>query len=164
LKDESRRIDCAAYEPTGVLRKVAMRLIGGDVVEVYGAVRPPAGGRPLTVNLEKIRVIRLAPKLTFQNPICPKCGKRLKSMGKGQGFRCEKCGSRNPSLTKTALSIERDLKKGLHFTSTRSQRHLTKPLRRYGLEKRRPSFEGMVEGWHSPWRQSGSALNISHSR
>lgn len=150
IKDESRQVDCAAYEPTGVLRKVAMRLMVGDAVEVYGAVRAPAGGRPLTVNLEKMRVIKLAPKLTYQNPVCLECGKRLKSMGKGQGFRCEKCGSKHPSLAKTAVSIERDLKKGLHFTSTRSQRHLTKPLRRYGLEKRRGSFGGMVEGWHFP--------------
>ncbi len=152
IRDESGQVDCAAYEPTGALRKVAMRLMVGDVVEIYGAVRAPAGGRPLTVNLEKLKVIRLAPKLIFQNPVCPKCGKRLKSMGKGQGFRCEKCGSKHWELAKIEVSISRDIKKGLYFTSARSQRHLAKPFRRYGLEKRRGSFEGMAEGWHSPWR------------
>lgn len=152
IRNESGQVDCAAYEPTGALRKVAMKLTVGDVVEVHGAVRAPVGGKPLTVNLEKLRVIRLAPKLTCQNPVCPKCGKRLKSMGKGQGFRCEKCGSKHPELMKTRVNVKRGLEKGLYFTSARSQRHLTKPLRRYGLEKHRGSFEGMIEGWHSPWR------------
>jgi hypothetical protein len=37
----------------------------------------------------------------------------------------------------------------LYVTSTRSQRHLTKPLRRYGLEKQGLEEKPMVEGWHS---------------
>jgi tRNA(Ile2)-agmatinylcytidine synthase len=150
VRDESRQVDCAAYEPTGSLRKTAMKLIKDDSIEVYGAVKAPDEDRPLTINLEKIRVIKLAPKLAYQNPVCGKCGRRLKSMGKGQGFRCEKCGSRYPAAVKKAVTIKRDLERGLYFSSTRSQRHLTKPLRRYGLEKRCGSFEGMVEGWHFP--------------
>jgi tRNA(Ile2)-agmatinylcytidine synthase len=149
IKDESGEVDCAAYEPTGALRKVARNLIVGDSVEVYGAVRKPAG-KPLTINLEKIKVLALAPKLVVQNPVCKKCGKRLKSMGKNKGFRCEKCGSRFADARKVQTTGERELKAGLYVTSTRSQRHLTKPLRRYGLEKHGAEAKGMIEGWHFP--------------
>jgi tRNA(Ile2)-agmatinylcytidine synthase len=150
IKDESGEVDCAAYEPTGALRKIAMKLAVGDSVEVYGAVRKVSLGKPLTVNLEKIRVTVLAPKLSYQNPLCAKCGKRLKSMGKNQGFRCDKCGSRFNDLAKIAVYMERELKSGLYVTSTRSQRHLTKPIRRYGLEKCWWAAGSLIEGWHSP--------------
>jgi tRNA(Ile2)-agmatinylcytidine synthase len=122
----------------------------GDRVEVYGAVRRPSAGRRLTLNLEKINVLAVAPKFVLENPVCPECGKRLESMGKGQGFRCKKCGRRFAEARKVRVAVERELKLGLYVTSTRSQRHLTKPLRRYGLEKRSAEAEAMIEKWHSP--------------
>jgi tRNA(Ile2)-agmatinylcytidine synthase len=148
IKDETGEVDCAAYEPTGALRKVARNLIAGDNVEVYGAVRKPVG-KPLTINLEKINVLALTPKLIFQNPMCKKCGKRLKSIGKNKGFRCEKCRARFADVGKVQTAVKRGLKAGLYVTSTRSQRHLTKPLSRYGLEKHSTEAKSMVENWHS---------------
>ncbi|MGB9713772.1 MAG: TiaS agmantine-binding domain-containing protein [Candidatus Bathyarchaeales archaeon] len=150
LKDDCERVDCAAYEPTGALRKVASKLIVGDYVEVYGGVRKPSRKNPLTINLEKIRLLRLAPKVVYQNPLCPECGKRLKSMGKGKGFRCEKCGSKYSAAKKIEVKMEREIRRGLYITSPRSQRHLTKPFRRYGLEKRRVKVDGLIDGWHFP--------------
>jgi tRNA(Ile2)-agmatinylcytidine synthase len=150
IKDESGEVDCAAYEPTGALRKVARDLITGDSVEVYGAVRKPSAGKPLTINLEKINILKLAPKMMLQNPVCPECGKRLKSMGKDKGFRCEKCGTRFDKARKVQTEVKRGLEVGLYVTSTRSQRHLTKPLSRYGLEKHQAEAEGIIENWHSP--------------
>jgi tRNA(Ile2)-agmatinylcytidine synthase len=149
IKDKSSEVDCAAYEPTGALRKAAMKLAVGDNVEVYGAVRKPSQGKLLTVNLEKINILTLAPKVSYHNPLCAKCGKRLKSMGKNQGFRCEKCGLKVDCLTKVAVAVNRELETGLYVTSTRSQRHLTKPLRRYGLEKCCWTAESLIEDWHS---------------
>jgi len=150
ISDETGEVDCAAYEPTGSLRKVARNLIVGDSVEVYGAVRKTSPSKRLTVNLEKIRVLELATKTVLTNPSCPKCGKRLESMGKDKGFRCKKCGTRFDDANKVQTPVERALKKELYVTSTRSQRHLTKPLRRYGLEKHEASTEGVIENWHSP--------------
>jgi len=150
IKDETACVDCAAYEPTGSLRKVAGKLIVGDFVEVYGGVRPPSKNRPLTINLEKMRLLRLAPKIVYQNPACPQCGKRLKSMGKGKGFRCERCGKRYTGLEKVAVKVEREVQKGLYITSPRSQRHLTKPFVRYGMEKRRAAVGELIDGWHYP--------------
>jgi tRNA(Ile2)-agmatinylcytidine synthase len=150
VSDETGEVDCAAYEPTGALRKVARKLIVGDSIEVYGAVREASPGKRLTVNLEKIKVLSLAPKTVLQNPACPKCGKRLESMGKDKGFRCKKCGTRFNDAKKVQAAVERDVEVGLYVTSNRSQRHLTKPLRRYGLEKHGAPVEGMIETWHSP--------------
>jgi tRNA(Ile2)-agmatinylcytidine synthase len=150
IKDETACVDCAAYEPTGSLRKVASKLIVGDFVEVYGGVRPPSKNRPLTINLEKMRLLRLAPKIVYQNPACPQCSKRLKSMGKGKGFRCEKCGKRYTGLEKVAVKVEREVQRGLYITSPRSQRHLTKPFVRYGMEKRRAAVGELIDGWHYP--------------
>jgi len=135
IRDETGTIDCAAYEQTGNLRKIASMLIEGDVVEVYGGVRPPSKKNPKTINIEKIRVVSLAEKVILRNPLCPVCGKRMKSMGRGKGFECYKCGFHGANFTKMVIKVERSLKTGLYVVPPRSERHLTKPLSRYGLEK-----------------------------
>ena len=149
VKDETGQVDCAAYEPTGILKEVAKELIAGDLIEVSGGVRPASPRHPITINLEKLRVLRLAPRIVFRNPICPECGKRTKSMGKDQGFRCKKCGFRSSELKKMSVRGKRNLKKDLYTTSPRSQRHLTKPLCRYGKEKSNAPKE-MIKSWHFP--------------
>jgi tRNA(Ile2)-agmatinylcytidine synthase len=135
IKDSSAEVDCAAYEPTGDLNKIARQLKVGDELEVIGATHKATETKPLTINLEKIRVLKLAQLVQTENPMCPNCGKRLKSMGRNQGYRCEKCGGKYTDLKKKETTLTRSLKLGLYITSTRSQRHLTKPLRRYGQEK-----------------------------
>jgi len=149
IGDKTGQIDCAAYEPTGDLRKAAKQLIVGDHVEAYGGVRPSSSKRLVTVNLEKFRVLSLAPKIVLRNPLCPQCGKRMKSMGADKGFRCEKCGFRGRKLEKVMIKVERGLKQRLYVTSPRSQRHLTKPLSRYGLEKTGKPKK-MILNWHFP--------------
>ena len=148
IRDDSGSVQCAAFEPTGVLNRVARSLAPGDLVEVYGGVKPPSNAHPLTLNLEKMRVLRLAPKEVRVNPRCPKCGRRMESMGAEKGFRCRKCGHRDRNAKKVVVRVERKLKPGLYITSPRSQRHLTKPLRRYGMEKS-GSPSSMIDGWHS---------------
>ena len=150
IRDESAEVDCAAYEPTGNLRKTARELMIGDTLEVYGAANKATQKKPLTINLEKINVLSLELKTRTENPICPDCGKRLKSMGKGQGFRCEKCNGRFIDLKKTSSVMQRAVKPGLYVTSTRSQRHLTKPIRRYGQEKSDSSTGELIREWHCP--------------
>ena len=149
IKDEKAEVDCAAYEPTGDLRKIARELIVGDEVEVYGAVHKATATKPLTINLEKINILTLMQKSKIENPLCPSCRKHLKSMGKNQGFRCEKCDRKFNNFKKQESVVPRALKTGLYVTSTRSQRHLTKPHRRYGQEKHGIEGKKMIEGWHS---------------
>ena len=149
IKDDFGEVDCIAYEPTGRLRKVARQLCINDNIEVYGAIRNNDRNNLFTINLEKINVLSLARVSAFQNPVCQECGKRLKSMGKKKGFRCEKCGNKFPNSQKVLISVPRGLKVGLYITSPRSQRHLTKPLRRYGMEKKRFEKVDLIKNWHS---------------
>ena len=151
IEDDTAEIDCAAYEPTGDLRKAARQLIVGDEVEASGGVRPASETRPLTINLEKIHVIKLAPKISLHNPECPKCGKTMSSVGKAQGFRCEKCGYKSKQQTKIQRTEKRGIEERLYITSPHSQRHLTKPFRRYGQEKTlNQALFKMIQEWHSP--------------
>jgi tRNA(Ile2)-agmatinylcytidine synthase len=149
LKDDSAEVDCAAYEPTGDLRKIARELVFDDKIRVYGAVHKKTTKKPMTINLEKLEILNLTQKILLENPLCPNCRKHLKSMGKNRGFRCAKCGDKFGDLKKQELIVPRALKVGLYVTSTRSQRHLTKPLRRYGLEKQGIERKPMIEIWHS---------------
>ncbi len=149
LGDKTGQVDCAAYEPTGYLRSVVKSLIVGDVIKAYGGVRSPSSNHPLTINLEKIEIVKLAPEITFHNPLCPQCGRRLESMGKDKGFRCDKCGCRSSKFTKVAVENIRELETDVYIASPRSQRHLTKPCSRYGREKSQAPRE-MIPEWHSP--------------
>jgi len=136
IRDESGEVDCAAYKPTDGLKDVAKMLKPGDVIEAMGGVRQSSSENPVTINLEKIRVVKLFPQVVSQNPLCPNCGKRMTSMGKEKGFRCGKCGFRASKLKKLVYEVERPLRPGLYIATPRSQRHLTKPFSRYGSEKK----------------------------
>jgi tRNA(Ile2)-agmatinylcytidine synthase len=149
IRDRTGQVDCAAYKPTGTLQLVARKLVRGDLVEAYGGIRPASSTHQTTINLEKLRILKLAPKVAFHNPKCSKCGKRMKSMGWKKGFRCERCGLRSSKLKKVPVECKRNLETVIYITSPRSQRHLTKPLCRYGIEKSNTS-EKMINCWHSP--------------
>jgi tRNA(Ile2)-agmatinylcytidine synthase len=124
IKDETGVIDCAAYEPTKQFRNIIRNLIPGDRLEVYGGVRE----QPLTVNMEKIKVIRLKKHvIKKENPICQVCGKHMKSIGKNQGYRCVICGVRDsePLMEES----KRGLKTGFYEVPVCARRHLSKPVK-----------------------------------
>jgi len=133
LKDETGAVDCAAYEPSGGFRFVVQGLRSGDLVRVAGGVRKIETG--LTVNLERIEVLKLVRDTRLMNPRCPKCGGSSESMGREQGFRCKVCGHRNIGFTKIEEEIKRSLQLGVYLPPPRAERHLTKPLKRYGRER-----------------------------
>ena len=147
--DGSGEVDCAAYEPTGDFRRVVKGLIPGDVVRVYGGVRPRGEGHGVTLNMEKLEVLHLAPKVVYENPLCPRCGRRMESMGRGQGYRCRRCGLRRRDAGKREVVLKREVREGLYLPPPRAQRHLTKPLQRYGREKKVVKYY-FIERWHYP--------------
>jgi tRNA(Ile2) C34 agmatinyltransferase TiaS len=59
------------------------------------------------------------------------------------------CRERFPNKKKIEIKIKREIEKGLYITASRSQRHLTKPFRRYGIEKSCQEKLLIVDGWHS---------------
>jgi len=147
IGDESGTVDCAAYEPTGEFREVVRRLIPGDVVKVFGGVREASSKNPVTINLEKIEIMQLTQKVAYLNPLCTACGKRTKSSGRSQGFRCPRCSATFPLSSRIATVQSRDLEKRLYIPPARAHRHLTKPYSRYGREKN-VDPESPVVVWH----------------
>ncbi len=121
-------VKCAAFEPTKQFRHVIRRLRRGDLVEVYGSMKRN------TINLEKINVVELVEIWVEENPVCPNCGKRMDSAGKGKGFRCKKCKTR--AFEKIRRKIERDLDTGFYEVPPCARRHLSKPLIRMEGVKR----------------------------
>lgn len=122
-----KKIDCAAYEPTKEFRGLIRKLMVGDKVTVYGGVRE----KPLTINIEKIRIEKLVEKYEKTgNPICPKCKKRMKSMGKNAGYRCPSCRTKVKEEGLKLSRMDREIKEGFYEVPVCARRHLAKPLKR----------------------------------
>lgn len=126
---EGNGIDCAAFEPTKNFRLLIRKLRPGDRVVLSGSVNSG------TLNIEKIEIKKLAPLYREENPVCPTCGKHMKSSGQNQGFRCKKCGTQ--AASKVLCEIKRNLTTGLYEVPPCARRHLAKPLvreQRYDIE------------------------------
>ena len=148
IRDSTGKVKAYVYEPTGKFRDIALKLIEGDEVILYGVTRPGLTPGTLTFSVEKIEVIKLSPLIIIKNPKCPKCGKTMKSMGKDKGFKCPKCKFKDPNAKKVKIIAKRnDIKPGLYVVPPRAMRHLTKPLCRYGMEKK--AFHGILK--NTPW-------------
>lgn len=121
-------ITCGAYEPSKEFRMAFDQLIPGDVIEVLGEYRES----PRTLNVEKLHVISTAKHIEkISNPVCPSCGKKMKSVGKDSGYRCKECHIK----VKDAVCEEkmRWIVPGWYEPPTCARRHLSKPLKRMGL-------------------------------
>lgn len=130
VEDETGSIACAAYEPTKEFRAVVRELRCGDEVVVYGGMRD----EPRTVNLEKLQVLLVVKVMEKEeNPVCPQCGKHMKSRGRNQGFQCVVCGRAESAAR--YRSVPRGVAPGWYEVPVCVRRHLSKPLKRMALEK-----------------------------
>ena len=123
-------ITVGAYEPSKEFRYLFDNLSEGDVVGVMGELRE----EPRTLNAEKVNVIRIAERYEkISNPSCQSCGRTMESVGKGKGYRCRNC------RTSAALPISRKevrwVREGWYEPPAAARRHLSKPLKRMGLEQ-----------------------------
>jgi len=141
LSNGKEEICCVAYKPSGAVRSSTEKLEVGDEVEVCGGVRRFPGSEALSLNIERLVVLRAREEVVEKNPLCPRCGKRLKSVGRSGGYKCKKCGFKSIDAHKLLLRRSRSEVEGVYTPPPRSMRHLAKPLRRYGLEKK-----GFYEG------------------
>jgi tRNA(Ile2)-agmatinylcytidine synthase len=117
---EGNKIDCAAFEPTKNFRLLIRKLRPGDRVILYGSVNSQ------TLNIEKMEIKNLVTLYKEENPVCPTCGKHMKSSGQSQGFRCKKCGTQ--ATSKIKYEVKRNLTAGLYEVPPCARRHLAKPL------------------------------------
>ena len=148
IKSDDTMIDCAAYEPSGEFRDVVMKLAVGDSIKVHAGIRPASRTHGLTLNLEGLEVVRLAELFEVSNPVCPQCGKRMKSAGSGQGYKCVKCGHKEREIGKIETPLGRDLHPGLYLPPERAQRHLTRPHARADKMNSGPPTSLVIK-WHS---------------
>ncbi len=147
ISDGKASIETYFYEPSKTLRKIALKLLPGDKVRVGGSVRPPSASHPnITFNVEKLEIISLV-KHIERNPKCPKCGKTMKSAGRGKGFKCPKCGYRSANLTKIKVPLKRDISIGIYTPPLSSMHHLSKPRIRYGRENK-GKIPVMINQWY----------------
>lgn len=131
------RCDVAAFEPTKSFRKVIRKLYPGDHILAFGGVKYNKEHKVFTIQLEKFKVLKVAPQFKFENPFCPKCGKRLISNGTNKGYKCKHCGYKDRTIEKIKIPIIRDLKESsIWIPPGQAQRHLVMPYRRLNLPKK----------------------------
>jgi len=124
---ELNGLEAAAYEPSKGFRTIVRALRPGDRVRVVGSIRD----QPRTLNIEKLQVLSLSEEShKLANPLCLKCQKRAKSMGKKAGFRCSRCGQHFPASAAILERVSRSLEPGWYEPPVGSRRHLSKPLSR----------------------------------
>ncbi|MFP4196523.1 MAG: DUF1743 domain-containing protein, partial [Methanomassiliicoccales archaeon] len=127
IRTAQGRLECTAYEPSKGFREVLRSLFPGDRVRVVGELREI----PLTLNVEKLEVISLAEWVRKTgNPLCPSCGRRMKSVGREQGYRCRHCGTKAREGEEETVTVGRDLTKGWYEPPVCARRHLSRPLSR----------------------------------
>lgn len=122
-------VTAGIYAPAEEFRYLLNWLVPGDKVRVYGELRR----EPRTLNIEKIQVLELAEKkVRLPNPKCPQCGKSMKSIGKDEGFRCRRCGTKAEAGYRT---VPRSVALGWYEPPAEARRHLSKPLKRMSVQQ-----------------------------
>ncbi|MGC8663268.1 MAG: TiaS agmantine-binding domain-containing protein [Thermoplasmata archaeon] len=122
IKDDSGEIYAAAYEKTKEFREIVKKLDVGDKIRIFGSVKK----YPATVNIEKIFIKSLISKKTKIIPVCPKCGKKMESVGKNKGYRCRTCGTFTNKIN--YAYVKRDIEPGFYQVPIIARRHLSKPV------------------------------------
>ena len=118
--NNDENIKCAAFEPTKNFRHVIDKLVRGDSLIICGSFKNK------TINLEKIKIRSLVPRLSKpSNPLC-ECGKRTHSSGKNSYYRCKSCGKKyeRPNM----VEIKSDLELKWYEPPATSRRHLSTPV------------------------------------
>ncbi len=143
LRSGGATLHVASFRESG-LHKTLQNLIPGDFIRVCGIVRLWEGVG-LVINAELI-LVRFLVRNSLRRGRCPRCGARMKSLGRGGGMRCPKCGFRSRSSWFEAEPISRACSEGLYLPPPSSFKHLMKPRERYGRERRCVASEP-IEGW-----------------
>jgi len=120
ISDGDRIVRCMAYEPTKNFRQIVRQLVPGDAVIAVGSFKKRS------INLEKIRITKLAIPVSSRPPMCITCNKRMTSDGTGKGWKCKKC--RAHAVDSDVQVIPRYLTIGWYEVPPTARRHLAKPL------------------------------------
>ncbi len=121
MSDGTGTIKAVAMEPTKEFRSTVMRLRKGDELRVYGGITKPG-----FINIEKFQLLKKSTIIEINPPLCPNCGSRMESAGRGKGYRCRKCGSKGEGIT---TEERRDIETGYYEVPIIARRHLARPLK-----------------------------------
>jgi len=144
LQMNTSEYTCITYFESGRMKKIAKELRSGDIIRAFGGVKPKPQG--LTINVQKLVILNLQTRYR-ERPVCPKCGKRMTSLGRDKGFKC-RCGYHVESTFFT-ISASRGYIPDIVLPPYRSIRHLTKPIKRYGRERRKERRQITFSPWCS---------------
>ena len=134
IKNRKKIINCEVYAPTITLKNLARNLKIGDEIELGGGISRKSKKFGRILNVEYIKTIKLTDRSIKKNPLCKKCNKSMKSIGKNKGYRCIKCGSKSNKIRK--IERKSEIENKLYLPVLSAQRHLIKPVDRYGKEQR----------------------------
>ena len=116
--------DLVSFSQGGDVNRLAQNLRQGDQIEFSGLEAPDG-----SMHIEKLRIISISNKRKLR-PLCS-CGKRMKSMGSGQGIRCPNCGERDGDIWSQEVNSEVPFALGEWVEpSPSNRRHLSSPLSR----------------------------------
>jgi tRNA(Ile2)-agmatinylcytidine synthase len=117
---DGERLRCMAYEPTKGFREIVRALVPGDEILAVGSYKNES------LNLEKLRIDRLAEDRVLRPPLCPDCGRRMTSAGRGKGYKCRACSghANEPEI----LTAPRTIAPGWYEVPPTARRHLSRPL------------------------------------
>lgn len=144
----NKKYPVAVYEPTG-LGSIASKLIEGDDIDIGIGVSMNNPHRSSILNVEYLSILKIAKEIVNINPLCNKCGKRMKSEGKNKGFQCKICGDKKG--LKLSVTNHRDIQLGIYLPYLKAHRHLTKPIHRFGMEKSYPYIPNIIKPLHPDW-------------
>ena len=113
-------VRCMAYEPTKGFRDTVRMLAPGDELVAAGSSKEGS------INLEKLQVRTVAPRVERRPPVCPACRKRMTSAGAGKGYKCRTCRAREPEPD--LVPVPRALVPGWYEVPPSARRHLARPL------------------------------------
>ena len=142
INSKEKKINCCVYKPTRITH-VAKNLIKGDRILIGGGVRRASKNFDRIFNIEFLRPLHLEEHLTFRNPFCKSCNKRMKSKGVNQGFQCSKCGKK--SKNKTGITMPRAISKKMYIPSVSAHRHLTKTIQRFDKINQKNHFDEKIQ-------------------
>lgn len=127
LTDDTGTITVYYYAPAKPMTTIASKLEVGDYIRVLGGAVPHRI-EGLVFNVQKLWVLKLAPKASILNPRCPNCGKRLKSLGSRGGYKCLKCGFKTgENLPREIAVTSRDVQAGAYTPGPGRVGHLVRP-------------------------------------
>ncbi len=139
LLDEQGKFKAIVFRETE-FSNVASRLSVGAVILVQGCFKPYEND--LYLHVEKLQVLHHPTLRSFKAYRCPRCGRKMKYLGLGRGFRCTNCGLIMHLPPRYEISSIYDAR--IYVPPPNRQKHLVKPIDRY-VRHPLPKCEAVIE-------------------